>query len=46
MLLNQGTGEVTVIINEIPYIFYLKPGQNFFFVIIKDENEESFVAAQ
>jgi len=39
-------GEVTVIINGIPYIFKLKPGQNFFFVIIKDENEESFVAAQ
>ena len=37
---------VIVLINEIPYIFDLKPGQNFFLVIIKDENEESFVAAQ
>lgn len=43
---DQATGKITVTINEIPYIFDLKPGQNFFFVIIKDENEESFVAAQ
>jgi hypothetical protein len=37
---------IIVLIEGIEYMFSLKPGQNFYFVIIKDENEESFVAVQ
>tara|TARA_Y100000310_G_scaffold168628_1_gene168675 strand:- start:91 stop:621 length:531 start_codon:yes stop_codon:yes gene_type:complete len=35
---------VTVKIREIDYPFILRDGQNFFFVIIKHEDEEKFVA--
>ena len=35
---------VTVEINGITYEFNLRQGQNFFFVIIKDEDDEKFVA--
>ena len=35
---------VEVVIDEISYEFILRDGQNFFFVIIKHEDEEKFVA--
>ena len=35
---------LTVRIRGIDYSFNLKPGQNFYFVLIKDENGEKFVA--
>lgn len=38
------TGEIDVLIREIHYKFNLKEGQNFYFVIIKDEDGEKFVA--
>ena len=41
---NGETDRVTVEINGIIYEFNLREGQNFFFVIIKDENDEKFVA--
>ncbi len=33
-----------VVIGDIPYEFSLREGQNFFFVIIKEDNHEAFVA--
>lgn len=33
-----------VMIGDIPYDFALREGQNFFFVIIKEDNHEAFVA--
>jgi hypothetical protein len=36
--------DVTVRINEIDYVFDLRPGENFYFVIIKTEDGERFVA--
>lgn len=36
--------DVSVIINEISYDFNLREGQNFFFVIIKEVQNERFVA--
>jgi len=36
--------KITVEINGIFYEFNLRDGQNFFFVIIKEENDEKFVA--
>ena len=35
---------VEVVINEITYEFNLRDGENFFFVIIKHEDGEKFVA--
>lgn len=35
---------IIVTIDSIPYTFSLLEGQNFFFVIIQEENEESYVA--
>ena len=42
---NQQTGEVSVAIDGAEYVFKLLSGENFFFVIIKEENDEAFVAA-
>ena len=39
------TGIISVTIDGIDYHFKLREGQNFFFVIIKEENDEAFVAA-
>jgi len=36
--------KIIVNIEEVEYDFYLREGQNFFFVIIKDERNERFVA--
>lgn len=36
--------KVTVKINEVDYDFDLKDGNNFYFVIIKDDDEEKFVS--
>ncbi len=38
------TSDITVTIRGIDYTFNLSPGQKFYFVLIKDENGEKFVA--
>ena len=42
--IERQNGIVNVKINEVVYDFNLKEGQNFFFVIIKEQDDEKFVA--
>lgn len=38
-------GKVIVRVNGIDYTFLLRPGQNFYFVLVRDEEEDRFVTA-
>jgi len=42
----SSTNNATVRIRENDYTFNLKPGQNFYFVLIKDEEDEQFVTVK
>jgi hypothetical protein len=44
--LDQVNVAATITINSIDYVFNLKPGQNFYFVLIKEEDGEKYVAIQ
>lgn len=45
-LLNTGITVATVRVRGQDYIFTLKPGQNFYFVLIKEEEGEQFVTVK
>jgi len=44
--LDQTNVVATITINSVDYVFNLKPGQNFYFVLIKEEDGEKYVAIQ
>jgi hypothetical protein len=44
LVYDQTSQKVTVKIRDINYDFNLKQGENFYFVIIKDDDEEKFVS--
>lgn len=43
-VISSANGEVNVMISGVTYRFSLREGENFFFVIIKERDDESFVS--